>query len=110
MGKFGKIVKWGEIKYGTRGGFEWEDRRETIYMWGGVESQVRIRKILRMDNGKKTMRKYQENIKKVGIIENVENMKLEKIIKIVSMGKGLAQWACKICPRRYQVENIIHSD
>ena len=60
-------------------------------MWGGVESQVRIRKILRMDNGKKTMRKYQENIKKVGIIENVENMKLEKIIKIVSMGKGLAQ-------------------
>ena len=26
-------IKWGRMKYRTRGGREWRVRRETIYMW-----------------------------------------------------------------------------
>ena len=54
MGKFGKIVKWGGIKYGKKE-MEWEDWRETICERVGkkigtekIESKLNLEK----ENGK----------------------------------------------------------
>ena len=82
--KFGKIVKWDRMKYRTRGGMEWEDRRETICM--RERERQRERKVtVELEKLKvwKLGKKKWENIKKIGTLEN---MKLESIRKIGSMG------------------------
>ena len=54
--KWKELYNWklhGEMKYGTRGKMEWEDKKETIRMWERLVKKVGIGKIRSMKNIKK---------------------------------------------------------